>query len=492
MMNPPVPAIVSSSPEGRKAAERGVRLLMKRQGVVNLFFWITLALFAYQTFFNATSWGAGWVVLGMLVLLLKQRCFPGLAMVIELPIFLAIVSYSVTTLYLAAESGAYDLKHDPLVNGASWVALGGMACFAAGLIWNVSKIQSSTRVRHSEVTVTRRQAVILYFAGLVCNNFLIHFAPASLWVVVYVFGFCMPLGLFTLLKSFTDAGEKWVGTWKFFLWLAAIVWWTLNSMLGGIFGSALLILFMLVSQYVKKSSLLLVAIMVIGAILAPLMQDTKSDYRQKLALGNAAPERALREVVSENFRKVFLEGDMKAYRSGTTKLAERLCAFDMFMRVKRHIDTNHDYAGGRTVKDALITGFTPRILWANKPITGGASDLAITYGDMMIAEGTSVGVGAISELYINGGTEAVLLGMFGLGCLAGFLLKKGELDRVQPLGSLMALLIFCSFVRPEVNLSDMLGGVIRMVFLWLVLRVWVLQQHRRIILAKGIRAFARI
>ena len=452
---------------------------MVQQGVLDLFLWAMLGLFAVQALMKASAWGVGWVVLGAAILVLKKNLLANLSMIVEVPIFLYIVSYSATTLYLADKLGSYDLVNDPKVNEAEWIALAGTACFAAGLFWNLSKARAVGVLRRLPVTVTKKQAIIIYVVGVISNDVLLRIAPISVWVIAFVFGLCAPIGLFILMQLNMDAPVKWVGTWPFFLWLGAILEWSISSVLGGIFGSTLLILFMFMAHYTRKSSSMLLIIVATGAILAPLLQDTKSDYRQKLAGGTLATQNALENVVGENFKKVFLNGEMNAYIDGTTKLAERLCSFDIWLAVNRHMDINRDFAGGQTVMDALVTAFIPRIFWPDKPITGGSNDLAEKYGDMVIAEGTSVGVGAIGELYINGGTWAVLFGMLSLGCLAGFLLKKGYLDHVQPVGSLIALAIFASFVRPEVNLSDLLGGVIRMIFLWLVLRAWIIHQNRR-------------
>ncbi len=462
-----------------RPAIQGIRSFVVQQGVLDLFLWAMLGIFAVQALMKASAWGVGWVVLGAAVLVLKKNLLANLSMIVEVPIFLYIFSYSATTLYLADKMGSYDLVNDPKVNEAEWIALAGTACFAAGLFWNLSKARAVGVLRRLPVTVTKKQAIIIYVVGVISNDVLLRIAPTSVWVVVFVFGLCAPIGLFILMQLNMDAPVKWVGTWPFFLWLGALLEWSIRSVLGGIFGSTLLILFMFMAHYTRKSSSMLLIIVATGVILAPLLQDTKSDYRQKLAGGTQATQNALENVVSENFKKVFLNGEMNAYSDGATKLAERLCSFDIWLAVKRHMDVNHDYAGGQTIIDALVTAFIPRIFWPDKPITGGSNELAEKYGDMVIAEGTSVGVGAIGELYINGGTWAVLFGMLSLGCLAGFLLKMGYLDHVQPVSSLIALAIFASFVRPEVNLSDLLGGVIRMIFLWLVLRGWVIHQNRR-------------
>lgn len=452
---------------------------MAQQGLLNLSLWALLAIFAAQALGHGSPWAMGWVVLGAVILFLKSTLFTNLSMIVEVPFFLCMISYSVAPLYLAKKKEAYDFLNDPQANGAAWIALAGIACFSAGLFWNLTKARAAGVPRRPPVVVTKRQAVYMYLLGVFSNDVLLRVAPRSIWVIAFVFGLCAPLSLFILMRINLEAPGKWVGTWPFFLWLVAIVEWSISSLLGGIFGSTLLMLFMFLAHYIQKSSFMLLVITTIGVVLAPMLQDTKGEYRLKLASGTQATQRALKDVVTENFTKVFLQGDTRAYGEGIIKLAERLCAFDIWLSVKRHMDACHDFARGQTVIDALVTAFIPRLFWPDKPDTGGANNLAEQYGDMVIAEGTSVGVGAVAELYINGGTEAVLIGMLGIGFLAGFLLRKGYLDHVQPVSSVTALALFACFVRPEVNLSDLLGGVIRMIFLWLVLRWWIIRRNRR-------------
>jgi hypothetical protein len=70
------------------------------------------------------------------------------------------------------------------------------------------------------------------------------------------------------------------------------------------------------------------------------------------------------------------------------------------------------------------------------------------------------------------------MGMFLLGLLGGFILNVGLNDRIQPLGFAMAISVFSLFVRPEVNIGDIVGGVIRLIFLWWLLRMWLSYQNR--------------
>lgn len=455
------------------------RHLMEKRDLITSVFAIGLFVLLVQAISAGHLWAIGWVVLGGLVLLVKQRSSARFILILELPIFINLISYSASVLYLTSEQHPYDFTNDPTTLETAWLALGGMACFLAGLAMMVLRPGEKWKPLAPSIAVTERQVVILYAVGLLNAEVFSRVAPVSIWAIIYTFGLCVPISLFMYLKMAMESPRRWIWTWRFYVWLLALVAWSVNSVLGGIFGSTLLILAMFLTQQIHRSYIVVVAGLIFVMILAPLIQDTKGDYRQRIASGVQVSERALRDVVEENIRRTFFEGDLVTYRSGLTQLAERLCTFDVWLRVKRHMDTYQDFAYGNTILDALLFGFVPRILWEDKPITGGANTLAETYADMVIAENTSVGVGVVSEFYINGGTWAVLVGMLVLGLMGGAVLMRGWYDNVQPLGMMSGILTFSLLVRPEANFTDVLGGFIRILFLWWVLRLWITRQNRR-------------
>ncbi len=78
-------------------------------------------------------------------------------------------------------------------------------------------------------------------------------------------------------------------------------------------------------------------------------------------------------------------------------------------------------------------GLIPRIIWPSKPITGGSNDLVNRFTGITFAEGTSIGIGPVLELYGNFGDIGVWVGFLTLGCLlkvidtmAGYHLHTGD------------------------------------------------------------------
>jgi hypothetical protein len=446
--------------------------------------WIALGLFSLQAIIMESTWGLAWVSLGVWVLMLKRLSKLPFVLVIEAFVFHAIASYSVAVLLLTHWEETYNLQHDLHLQQAMWMAWGGVAFFLAGLsISLIRKLGSVNPKRHSNVrTVSNQEAIRLCVAGFLCSELLAPIVPGSLKVVVVIFSHCTPLGLFILAKNHMDVGLPSFNTFRFWTWLATLAFWSIRSVRDGIFGSTLLILALFAAQFSKRSKLLFLGLLMSAGVIAPLLQDVKNDYRQGtygVIDRKESDEARLGSVFAENFRKVFIEGGVEVYKQGIIQLCYRVCTFDIWYRVKSHMDTQQDFAGGQTVYDALITSFIPRVIWKDKPHTGGSSYLANRYADMVTHEGTSVSVGVISEFYINGGSPALYLGMFTLGLLGGCMLNRALTDFVQPLAFLMGISCFSVFVRPETSLSDLLGGLIRLGFLWIVIRWFVTRKYRR-------------
>jgi hypothetical protein len=96
-----------------------------------------------------------------------------------------------------------------------------------------------------------------------------------------------------------------------------------------------------------------------------------------------------------------------------------------------NLSNTGDYAKGSTLIDAAVN-MIPRIIWPSKPITAGSGDLAHRFTGNDYAQGTSVGVGPVLELYGNFGDPGIWIGFVVLGCIikaidvmAGFHLHNG-------------------------------------------------------------------
>jgi hypothetical protein len=74
------------------------------------------------------------------------------------------------------------------------------------------------------------------------------------------------------------------------------------------------------------------------------------------------------------------------------------------------------YAHGATIRDGMLATI-PRAVWPDKPMTSGSGTLVSDYTGIRFAEGTSIGIGQLLELFINYGTPGVIVGFLLIGAL---------------------------------------------------------------------------
>ena len=73
-----------------------------------------------------------------------------------------------------------------------------------------------------------------------------------------------------------------------------------------------------------------------------------------------------------------------------------------------------EFAHGTTLLEA-VQALVPRLLWPDKPVTAGSTDLVSKYTGMSFGEGTSVGIGQVLEFYVNFGIIGVIVGFLIFG-----------------------------------------------------------------------------
>jgi hypothetical protein len=81
-----------------------------------------------------------------------------------------------------------------------------------------------------------------------------------------------------------------------------------------------------------------------------------------------------------------------------------------------YLNKNQTYAGGETLYTALIAPI-PRILWPEKPIIAGGSELVTRYTGRKFADGVSIGIGIVMEMYVNFSTIGVIVGGYITGTI---------------------------------------------------------------------------
>lgn len=74
------------------------------------------------------------------------------------------------------------------------------------------------------------------------------------------------------------------------------------------------------------------------------------------------------------------------------------------------------FAHGQTILEALVAPI-PRALWPDKPVSAGSGNMVSRFTGQQFAEGTSVGIGQVMELYVNFGDVGVFFGFVLFGAI---------------------------------------------------------------------------
>jgi hypothetical protein len=91
-----------------------------------------------------------------------------------------------------------------------------------------------------------------------------------------------------------------------------------------------------------------------------------------------------------------------------------------------NLSANQDYVKGETLWMAVLA-MIPRALWPDKPISAGSGDWVTRFTGIVFAEGTSVGIGPVMELYANFGAAGEFWGFVILGLIVGLVDIKASI-----------------------------------------------------------------
>ena len=334
--------------------------------------------------------------------------------------------------------------------------------------------------RVPEFPMPRPWVIRMYVVGLVLNIGVRPFVPYEIRVLVISVGHLEIVALLIFLyqsladlPGFRRSQAKWA--------LAGLGFWFLHEVASTLFGTPVITLLgvaPLFSRYIKPW---VVAIAIIfNLVFIPLIQGVKKQVRASAAEETYYKKEAekIPQVFARNVDRIIIQGDWNAYRKGFDEFVDRIDFVGMVLRIKSNVDTTHKFAEGKTLVNSILWNLIPRFIYPSKPVTGGSSELAREYGGLVVEPGTSVGIGPISEFYINFGYSGAVVCMVMMGGVYGFVIGKLFKHPLQPLGYVYAAMVFISVIRPETNLADSFGGALRSVVVWFVVQ-WFFSMHIR-------------
>jgi len=299
----------------------------------------------------------------------------------------------------------------------------------------------------------------LIAVGFVCGMLNI-FVPANLKQVFYLAAHLTHVGVFYAIYS--PNKQKRIA-------VPAVLGLVVGqSVLTGMFGE---LVFMLACSLVlillgKKVAFgKKLAFAALGIILIMLLQSVKQDYRHKIWKEEGGGDalyfvQLLGDRISDP--TAVLNSTMM-FQSAVRLNQGWLVAMTMYK-----VPNKYSFAYGETIWTSIAAAVVPRVVWPDKPETGGKANLKRFWGFNLVGFSTNIGI--MGEAYANFDRLGGIIYMFFYGLFFNFMLSS-LLRRSGRTPSLVLWIPFLFFnaIAVETDLLSTLGALIKaMIFTWIV------------------------
>lgn len=286
------------------------------------------------------------------------------------------------------------------------------------------------------------------------------FIPGELNYVAYLIGKLLIVGvIYTFLSNAKN---------RLWFLIGGIVLLFAQALAQAMFGDlvyTLMLGILLVLLGRNISNKLKYSVALIGMIFLLLIQSVKNDYRavvwkglDKENQGQGAFFSLLADRISNPSQ--FFEWD--SYFPMIVRANQGM----IIDKVMDHIPKNAPYAEGETIFTALAASFIPRILWEDKPMSGGQANMLRFTG--LTIQGYSMNIGPIGEAYGNFGVEGGFYFMLFYGLFFSFaILLILRVIKKRPTVILWFPLLFLNSVQMETDILMCVNSLLKnVVFCW--------------------------
>lgn len=295
--------------------------------------------------------------------------------------------------------------------------------------------------------------VLLIIIGVI-TGFMQVFVPGDLRYVAYLFSKLLYVGV--LYTYFSDSKSR-------LLYLGiGIVSILGQSIAGAMFGElvytlALGVMLLLLGK--KVSNALKFGIAIVGFIFIILIQSIKGDYRAV-----AWQENSQQSGNTQAFFSLLADRIVNPSRFfDWTLMFPTVNRFNQGMivgKVMLHVPDKEPFAGGETIFTTLAASFIPRILWPDKPTSGGHANMLRFTGFEI--QGYSMNVSPMGEAYANFGVGGGITFMFFYGLFFSvviyFLLKA---IKKRPTIVLWFPVVFLNSIQIETDVLMCVNSLIK-------------------------------
>jgi hypothetical protein len=194
------------------------------------------------------------------------------------------------------------------------------------------------------------------------------------------------------------------------------------------------------------------------------IQSIKGDFRDKTWSSNVgqSKEKSFIESISNNSTNLEILFDERNFYG----LVNRMNCGLIVSKAILYVPQNVPFGNGETIYSAMIASLIPRIVWPNKPRTGGAVMICKYLGDCASGEeGNSYNLSLLGESYVNFGFTGGAIFMFFIGLILNLIFNK-IIDFVyrHPEAIFYVPLIFISYFSLENDFLTLFNSLTKSIF----------------------------
>ncbi len=302
--------------------------------------------------------------------------------------------------------------------------------------------------------------VLLIIVGFV-TGFMQIFIPGDFKYIAYLFGKLLYVGVIYTL--FSDSKQR-----KLYL-IIGLVAILAQSITQALFGELIYILalgVMLVFLGKKVKNSLKYSIAIVGFLFVLILQSIKSDYRDVAWLGKGEPDQGNTEAFfSLIVNRITNPGRFFDW----TLMFPTVNRFNQGMIVGKvlvYVPNQAPFANGATIFTALAASFIPRVIWQDKPMSGGHFNMKRFTGYEIV--GYSMNISPMGEAYGNFGKDGGIVFMLFYGLffsVAIFLMLR--ISRKRPTLILWFPILFLNSLQIETDILMCINSLIKnCIFIW--------------------------
>lgn len=296
--------------------------------------------------------------------------------------------------------------------------------------------------------------VLLIGIGVVAN-IMRDFIGGSMQYIAYLISMLLYVGV--LYTYFSDHKQRF---WYLVTGAAVI---SLQALRKGMFGELVYVLLLagLLMMLGKKiSNVKKYGLALVGFFAVLILQSVKADYRAIAWRGQGNQEQsnagAFATLIVDRISEPGRFFDLDLMFPTVNRFNQGM----IVAKVLDHVPNRAPYAEGETIFKSLAATFVPRLLWADKPMSGGHENMLRFTG--FLIEGYSMNISPMGEAYGNYGVEGGIFFMLIYGLFFSILIVVlMNYVKKRPTLILWFPVLFLNSIQMETDILMCLNSLIK-------------------------------